>query len=206
VVRPRLQRNLKRVLGLLAFVLTLHAPCPQLLVVDAPSRMSTHATIRFEECSKTVLGPWQARVGRNGLSAHRHEGDGTTPLGTFGVGSTVYGVSANPGVRLAYHRLVCGDWWDGDSSSPSYNTFRHIECGARLGGGSEALWRQPTAYRHFAVIGFNDSPTVPGRGSAIFLHADTGSATNGCVSVRLPQLVTILRRLQPGARIRIAVR
>jgi L,D-peptidoglycan transpeptidase YkuD (ErfK/YbiS/YcfS/YnhG family) len=191
------------VLGLLAAILTLHAPCPQVLVVEAPSRTSTHATIRLDECGKTVLGPWQARVGRNGLSAHRHEGDGTTPLGTFGIGSTIYGVGTNPGVHLAYHRLLCGDWWDGDSSSPTYNTFRHIECGARLGGASEPLWRQPTAYRHFAVIRFNDAPAVPRRGSAIFLHADTGSATNGCVSVRLPQLVTILRRLRPGARIAI---
>ena len=190
-------------LGLLAAVLALHAPCPQLLVVEAPTRASTHATIRFEECGKTVLGPWQARVGRNGLAAQRHEGDGTTPLGTFGIGSTIYGVGANPGVQLAYHRLVCGDWWDGEPTSPRYNTFRHLDCGARLGGDSEALWRQTTAYRHFAVIRFNAAPVVPGRGSAMFLHADTGGPTNGCVSVHLPQLVTILRRLRPGAKIQI---
>jgi L,D-peptidoglycan transpeptidase YkuD (ErfK/YbiS/YcfS/YnhG family) len=186
-------------LGLLAVALA----CGQLIVVDAPSRASTHATLRVQECGRTVLGPWPARVGRNGLSPAHREGDGTTPLGTFGIGATIYGVAANPGVRLRYHRLVCGDWWTGDSASPAYNTFRHLRCGARLGGDSEALWTIPVAYRHFAVIRYNDAPAVPGRGSAIFLHADTGRATNGCVSVALPQLVTILRRLRPGARIEI---
>ena len=188
-------------LGLLAVALA----CGQLIVVDAPNRTSTHATLRVHECGRTVLGPWPARVGRSGLSSAHREGDGTTPLGTFGIGPTIYGVAANPGVRLAYHRLACGDWWNGDSALPGYNTFRHLRCGARLGGNSEALWTVPVAYRHFAVIRYNDAPAVPGRGSAIFLHADTGRATNGCVSVALPQLVTILRRLRPGARIAIRV-
>ena len=36
-----------------------------------------------------------------------------------------------PACRLAYHRLVCGDWWDEDPRSPTYNTFRHVACGAQ---------------------------------------------------------------------------
>ena len=63
---------------------------------------------------------------------------------------TVYGLDPNPGVRLRYHRLRCGDWWDGDPASPTYNRFRHVACGAEppFRGGSEALWRatrSPTA-------------------------------------------------------------
>ena len=114
--------------------------CTQLIVVDAPSRASTHATLSLQECGKSAGGPWPARVGRNGLSAAHREGDGTTPLGTFRIGPVVYGVAPDPGVRLAYHRLVCGDWWDGDPASPTYNRFRHLRCGTRLGGNSEALW------------------------------------------------------------------
>ncbi|TML89873.1 MAG: hypothetical protein E6G08_04315 [Actinobacteria bacterium] len=180
--------------------------CTQLIVVDAPSRASTHATLSLQACGKSAGGPWPARVGRNGLSAAHREGDGTTPLGTFRIGPVVYGVAPDPGVRLAYHRLVCGDWWDGDPASPTYNRFRHLRCGTRLGGNSEALWTIRPAYTHFAVIRYNDAPTVPGRGSAIFLHADTGRATNGCVSVALRQLVTILRELGPDARIAIRIR
>ena len=50
---------------------------------------------------------------------------------------------------------------------------------------------------------YNVSPAVPGRGSGIFLHDDTGHATNGCVSLPRPQLLRLLQRLRPGASISI---
>ena len=71
-------------------------------------------------------------------------------------------------------------------------------------GGSEALWRVSPAYRLFAFIQYNVAPVVPGRGSAIFLHVDTGRATNGCVSLPLGQLRSVLRWLRPGASISIS--
>lgn len=181
--------------------------CPQRIDVVASAPRATTATLAVSACGKRLLGPWRARVGRNGVSAHHREGDGTTPLGTFGIGAVVYGLDADPGIRLRYHRLVCGDWWDEDSSSHTYNRFRHVACGATppFRGGSEPLWRITPAYRLFAVVRYNDAPVVPGRGSAIFLHVDTGHATNGCVSLPRPDLVRVLRLLGPGAAIRIRV-
>ncbi len=183
----------------------------QLVTVDAPSRSSTRASLslweRRDGCWRVRLGPWQARVGRNGVSANRREGDGTTPLGTFRLGRTLYGVAPDPGVRLPYRRLGCGDWWDGDSRSATYNRFRHVPCGAATPfSGGEALWTSTTAYAHFAVIEFNTRPAVPGRGSAIFLHASTGRPTAGCVSVPRQRLVRLLRALRPSPRPLIAIR
>jgi len=188
----------------LALVLQLHA-CPQRIVVTVPSARSTTASISLLECGRRAGGPWPGHVGYHGVSARHREGDGTTPLGTFGVGATVYGVGANPGVRLRYHRLVCGDWWDEDPRSPTYNRFRHVACGASppFRGASEALWREPLAYRAFAVVQYNVAPAVPGRGSAIFLHVSTGRPTNGCVSLGRARLLPLLSRLRAGARITI---
>ena len=179
--------------------------CPQRIQVTAPSARSTTATLSMTECGRRVLGPWRARVGRNGLSAHHREGDGTTPTGTFGIGRVVYGLDPDPGLQLRYHRLVCGDWWDGDPRSPTYNSFRHVARGRNppFAGGSEALWRITPAYRLFAFIRYNAAPAVPGRGSAIFLHVDTGRPTNGCVSLTHARLAAVLRRLRPGAAISI---
>jgi L,D-peptidoglycan transpeptidase YkuD (ErfK/YbiS/YcfS/YnhG family) len=80
-----------------------------------------------------------------------------------------------------------------------------VACGRAppFGGGSEALWRATVAYRYFAVIEYN-AARVPGRGSGIFLHVDTGHATNGCVSLPRSELVRVLRWLRPGASITIA--
>jgi L,D-peptidoglycan transpeptidase YkuD (ErfK/YbiS/YcfS/YnhG family) len=177
----------------------------QLITVVAPATSSTTGELtlwtRNAGCWRAIDGPWPARLGRNGLSAHHREGDGTTPAGAFGLGSTVYGVAPDPGVRYRYHRLVCGDWWDEDPTTPSYNRFVHVPCGTRpaFGGGSEALWLATGAYAHFAVIAYNADPVVPGRGSAIFLHADVGSPTNGCVSLPLRRLDAVLRVLRPDA-------
>jgi L,D-peptidoglycan transpeptidase YkuD (ErfK/YbiS/YcfS/YnhG family) len=190
----------------LALALALQG-CPQRIQVTAPSARSTTATLVVRECGKRVFGPWRARVGRNGISAHHREGDGTTPTGTFGIGPVIYGIDPDPGVSRRYHRLVCGDWWDEDARSPTYNTFRHVACGTSppFGGGSEALWQITPAYRLFALIQYNVAPVVPGRGSAIFLHVDTGRATNGCVSLPPGELRSILRRLRPGASISIGI-
>jgi L,D-peptidoglycan transpeptidase YkuD (ErfK/YbiS/YcfS/YnhG family) len=171
---------------------------------------TTRAAVRLwrrdGDCWQRVAGPWTARLGRSGVSAQHREGDGTTPVGTFPLGPVVYGTAADPGLRLAYHRLACGDWWNEDPRSDTYNTFQHVRCGARprFGRGSEALWRQTNAYRWFAVVEYNADPAVPGRGSAIFLHVDTGRPTNGCVSLPAARLVALLRWLRPGAQISIA--
>jgi len=190
---------------MLTLALALVLGCPQRIQVVAPSVRSTTATLTVSECGRRVFGPWPARVGYHGLSAHHREGDGTTPTGTFALGPTVYGLDPNPGVQLGYHRLRCGDWWDEDSHSPAYNTFQHVACGTAppFGGDSEALWRAAVAYREFAVVQYNAAPAVPGRGSAIFLHDDTGHATNGCVSIPRLDLIRLLERLRPDASISI---
>jgi L,D-peptidoglycan transpeptidase YkuD (ErfK/YbiS/YcfS/YnhG family) len=174
----------------------------QLVTVDArPGATSAALTFwdRRGACWTRVAGPWTARLGRAGLSAHKREGDGSTPVGTYRLGATVYGIAPDPGLHLAYHRLVCGDWWDEDTASSTYNTFRHLPCGARptFGAASEALWRISPQYRYFAVIDYNDDPVVHGRGSAIFLHVAAG-ATAGCISLPERRLVSLLRALRPS--------
>jgi L,D-peptidoglycan transpeptidase YkuD (ErfK/YbiS/YcfS/YnhG family) len=183
----------------------------QLITVDASSTSSTYAGLRLwrreGDCWVASAGPWTARVGRNGLSAKRREGDGTTPIGTFPIGRVMYGIAPDPGVRFRYRRIVCGDYWVEDPRSPSYNTFRHVPCGSpppfRVKG--ERLWEATTAYRHLAVVEFNMRPVVPGRGSGIFLHATTGRSTNGCISLPVGQLRQVLRWLSPAARPQISI-
>lgn len=113
----------------------------------------------------------------------------------------MYGNAPNPGVRYSYHQLQCGDWWDEDPTSPEYNTFQHVACETPppFGGGSEALWTETQAYPSFAVIDYNADPVVAGAGSGIFIHADIGSPTAGCVSLPLGELDQLLGWLNPGA-------
>jgi L,D-peptidoglycan transpeptidase YkuD (ErfK/YbiS/YcfS/YnhG family) len=179
----------------------------QVIVVDAPSFSSTAATLTTWENDGSG---WQqalpAMPAVNGWSGwefgpDRREGDGSTPIGMYAIGSTMYGNDPNPGVSFPYHQLVCGDWWDEDGygDSPTYNTFQHVSCGTTpaFAAASEALWTETTAYPYFAVINFNTPPAGP-LGAGIFLHADVGQPTDGCVSLPLGDLVTVLQWLQPS--------
>jgi L,D-peptidoglycan transpeptidase YkuD (ErfK/YbiS/YcfS/YnhG family) len=152
------------------------------------------------QCWARSGGPWTALIGLNGFSDNHREGDDTTPTGIYRIGPVVYGNAPNPGYRGRYHRLVCGDWWDEDPTSPSYNTFQHVPCGQQplFGGDSEPLWTETNYYPSLAVVEYNSHPVVPYAGSAIFVHAATGAPTTGCVSIPLADLDTFLRWLNPA--------
>lgn len=211
------------VASLLATVLT--AACPsnlanslqpqptgsQLITVEARTTATSYAKLRTwrrsARCWRAVRGPYPARVGRNGIRRDRREGDGTTPIGTFPIGRTMYGNAPNPGVKFRYQPLRCGDWWVEDASSPAYNTFQRIGCGRRppFRTTTPDMSKERRAFPYLAVVEFNMRPIVPGRGSGIFLHAQTGGPTNGCISLRRIDLVRVLRWLSPGAAPRIVI-
>jgi L,D-peptidoglycan transpeptidase YkuD (ErfK/YbiS/YcfS/YnhG family) len=183
----------------------------QLVTAVAPTRRATRAQLRLwrkrGECWVAVTQPWTAWVGGRGVNPNKREGDRTTPAGAFGFDRTMYGVAPNPGVRFRYRKIVCGDWWVEDPRSRHYNRFFHAPCGAEppFARVSDDMSRSPTAYRHLAVIDYNMRPTIPGRGSGIFLHASTGRPTLGCVSLPLGQLLRVLRWLDPAQQPMIAV-
>lgn len=64
---------------------------------------------------------------------------------------------------------------------------------------AEQLWREDGLYDVIVVLGHNDSPVEPGKGSAIFLHCCTyGQSgemkpTLGCVAVPRDMLLALLQ-------------
>ena len=170
----------------------------QVISVTNTSWTSTYATVRAWEKQangswKQVFGPWTARVGRNGFGSPKREGDGQSPVGAFRV-FWMFGVNALSGTQYRYTRVDRSDVWVDDPGSAYYN--RHMRAPAYGRWRSAESLYQPTAYAYAAFIGYNLAAT-PGAGSAIFLHASTGSATAGCVSVSQSQVVALLRWLDP---------
>jgi L,D-peptidoglycan transpeptidase YkuD (ErfK/YbiS/YcfS/YnhG family) len=182
-------------------------PATQAVIVSAPSYGSTTATLsawsRTAGGWQRVLGPWPAHVGYAGVAppGRKAEGDGRTPSGTFGL-SFFFGVDPDPGVRFQYRRVTSSIVWDDDPASPLYNEW--VDTATTGAGADPEPMYQPGPYRYGAVIAYNTA-RVPGAGSAIFLHVSTGGATAGCVSIPAPQLLDVLRWLDPAAGPRVAV-
>jgi L,D-peptidoglycan transpeptidase YkuD (ErfK/YbiS/YcfS/YnhG family) len=82
------------------------------------------------------------------------------------------------------------DGWCDDAADAAYNRKVRLP----FAPSHERLWREDAVYDVIGILGWNDVPVVPGRGSAIFLHlARPGLApTEGCVALALPDLLAIL--------------
>ena len=146
---------------------------------------------------------FRCALGRAGVSASKREGDGATPAGRLPLRRLLYRADrvTLPPTRLAATALAPEDGWCDDPDHPNYNRQVRLPHPARC----EDLWRADGLYDLIAVLGYNDAPIVPGRGSAIFLHvARPGYApTEGCVALALGDLRAILAEL--GAEDAVAV-
>lgn len=137
-------------------------------------------------------------VGRRGFAAPgaKREGDGRTPTGVFRLG-TGFG-AADPGSGLGYLRLTPRQCWGSRVGTRTYNRPFRGSCRAP----DEAMYRYVHgAYRQGIVIEYNRPVVRQGRGSAIFLHVRTSSATAGCVATTHATVLRIMRQARPGDRI-----
>ncbi len=141
-----------------------------------------------------------AGYGRNGLrlAEERHEGDGTTPIGSFPI-LLAFGQGSNPGTSMTWRQITAQSYWSGEEST--YNTW--VESSTPIGG--EHLQDYQVCYEYAMAVGFNTNPTVYKRGSAIFLHVkDPASwSSSGCVSVEREQMLALLSACHDGAYIMI---
>ncbi len=183
----------------------------QVILVTAASLSVNHGVLtpyaRVGSCWIRLFRGVPAELGYSGMSLHKHEADGKTPEGIFALGTTIYGTGARVSAVFRYHHLVCGDWWDEQSSTPQYNEFVHVGCGIEppFGGDSEPLWAIQPEYSHFFVIDYNTSPIRKGLGSAIFLHVSVGAPTAGCVAVSASALTQLMTWLNPTDHPRIVM-
>lgn len=138
------------------------------------------------------------RLGRSGISIDKAEGDGATPVGQWPLRQVFYRPDrlVAPQTALPLRALHPQDGWCDDPHHSDYNR------GVRLPhpASCEALWRQDGLYDVVVVLGHNDSPPIPGKGSAIFLHVahPDGKPTQGCVALRLADLLRVVRACRPG--------
>jgi L,D-peptidoglycan transpeptidase YkuD (ErfK/YbiS/YcfS/YnhG family) len=139
-------------------------------------------------------------IGRDGAcpADEKREGDGKTPTGLWlyrGILLRPDRVVLPEGLRLPWRWLRGSDGWSDSSDDPSYNrpvTHPHAFS-------AERLWRDDLLYDVIVVLGHNDSPPVPGMGSAIFLHCwNDGASTEGCVALEKERLIELLPALRLG--------
>lgn len=135
-----------------------------------------------------------ARVGKNGITGNKREGDGKTPRGIYSFGQA-FGVAGNPGTSRRWLQVNNNHYWVDDVHSAYYNKLVDASQTGIQWSSAEHLISYPTAYRYAIALNYNTACT-PGAGSAVFLHCSTGGATAGCISVSQSDMIRILKMIQ----------
>jgi L,D-peptidoglycan transpeptidase YkuD (ErfK/YbiS/YcfS/YnhG family) len=193
---------------------------------------ATSSTAMLQIVARSANGQWRcqlapvvARVGKSGVRplAERRSGDGTTPAGSFPLGSVrawdgqqfqFFGNRPDPGVRGSYRLVRDEDCWGATPQTPSYQALVNSPgCTSP----DEWLTRIGDIYSHAAVIGANLNPISgnaagePALAAAIFLHRNSYSAsgaskpTSGCVSLSDDDLDYALRLIDPSLGVQFAI-
>ena len=135
----------------------------------------------------------RAALGRAGVTGSKREGDEATPSGVLVLRQVLFRadrLARPPRTAVSRAPLAPSDAWCDDPLSPDYNRLIQLPHTAR----HEALWRSDALYDIIGVLGWNDSPALPQRGSAIFLHIATPdlAPTLGCVALPIGDLLALL--------------
>lgn len=144
-------------------------------------------------------------LGRGGVvaAALKWEGDGASPAGVWPIRRVLYRPDRGPAPKTALpvQALEPDDGWCDDPSDANYN--RPVKHPYPVS--AEHLWRDDGAYDIVVVLGHNDDPVVPGRGSAIFLHLARPdyAHTEGCVALARSDLEALLAQARPGDEVEI---
>jgi len=150
---------------------------------------------------KTTL--YRCATGRGGIASKSAEGDGITPIGLLPIRKVLYRPDRLPAphTRLPTAPLKQSDGWCDDPADPAYNRQISLPFSAR----HENLWRSDHVYDVIAILGFNDSPVQPNKGSAIFLHIARPDyqPTEGCIALAQHDLLDILRHCDPKSQVDI---
>ncbi len=162
------------------------------ITVSAPDRL---------ECGGRAF---RCALGRGGIVRDKVEGDGGTPAGAYPLRRVLYRpdrLERAPVTGLPVEAIGAGQGWCDDPAHRDYNRSVALPFSASY----EALWRDDALYDVIVILGHNDDPPMPGKGSAIFLHVarpDYGP-TEGCVALALENLLSVLADCRPGDMIRI---
>jgi L,D-peptidoglycan transpeptidase YkuD (ErfK/YbiS/YcfS/YnhG family) len=146
---------------------------------------------------------FRCALGRSGVSENKTEGDGATPCGIIKPRKILYRADrlAAPEAVLPVEAIQPDDGWCDAPEDADYN--RQVEF--PHDASCEALWRDDHIYDLVAVTSYNETPIIPGKGSAIFIHlAREGySGTEGCIAFSEADLRLMLADIRPGDMIRV---
>lgn len=141
-------------------------------------------------------------LGKSGIKRNKKEGDGSTPQGIFSLGKLYYRADR---IKRIDTNLKCkiikkSMGWCNNSNDRKYNKEFNLYSKKK----GEKLFRKDRKYDAFIPINYNSNPTIPFKGSAIFLHLTQNyKPTAGCVAINIKDFLTLVKYTKSFDKIKI---
>lgn len=178
-----------------------------LLLSNSVSAEDLFVTYKNNKCSATIDGKtYTCSIGKNGITDNKVEGDSCTPSGTYPLREILYREdkidSAMIKTNLLKQKLTPNDGWCDEPKSKQYNKLVKLNA-FDTSIRHEKMYRDDNLYDFVLVVGYNDNPPIPGKGSAIFIHvAREGYAgTAGCIGFSKEDLLEIVSKLDKKSKV-----
>ena len=161
--------------------------------------------IRLKNKDKLIIDDFifKCCIGTNGIKKHKVEGDNSTPKGIFTIGTFYYRKDRviKPFTNLKTKVIKPNIGWCNDSKKKSYN--KEIKIKKKVS--HEKLFREDHKYDYLIVINYNIKKTIPGKGSAIFIHLTKNYyPTAGCIALKKHDFIILLKLINNKTKILIS--
>ena len=141
-------------------------------------------------------------VGKNNFSKKKIEGDKKTPIGVFNLGDLYYRADRfnRPLTKLRTIQIRKNMGWCNDIKYKKYNSLIKINKNI----GHEKLFRKDYKYDFIIPIKYNYEKSIPGNGSAIFIHLTKNyQPTSGCIALSKKDFLILVKLISKSTKIRI---
>ena len=161
--------------------------------------------IHLKNKDKLIVDDFKFRccIGKSGTKKSKIEGDNSTPKGIFTLGTLYYRKDRvkKPVTKLKTKIIKSNLGWCNDPKHIFYNKEIKIQKKIR----HEKLYRKDQKYDYFLVINYNIKKTIPGKGSAIFIHLTKNyQPTAGCIALKKKDFIILLKLINNKTKIVIS--
>ena len=142
-------------------------------------------------------------IGKKGIKNNKKEGDKSTPVGIFQLGNVYYRSDRvkKPLTKLKCIKIYKNMGWCNDPHNKFYN--KKIKTNKKIK--HEKLFRRDYKYNYLIIIKYNYLNSIPGKGSAIFLHLTKNyQPTAGCIALKKKDFLILLRLINTKTKLKVS--
>ena len=139
-------------------------------------------------------------IGRGNLKKNKIEGDGSTPIGRFELGTIYWRPDRvpKPNTKLFCKPINKKMGWCNDSKSKFYN--REIKINKKIK--FEKIYRNDYKYNYFILLKYNYIKPKKNKGSAIFIHLTKDyNKTAGCIALSKKDFLILAKLVNKKSKI-----